>query len=733
MPGSSMEGTALPPVAPADVDMQRSDADDGGVPGIFAAADFEKMISRRNETIAYLEPGKNWETALSRDGELEELVHEIAQLDCTKAAAMLRKITDDSNFLRVYQQPGGSICIGNYILNLINAVAGGFVFLTSATGRKAFWRKIFPLIERFFVHGGKLLVVIPIGEISEGALVDLRTWSAVFSKLAGESGGSLRFAFVDGFENQQSWHIKLGFGIAPGGAGFCWQTGSNFNSRAVGVDGIGVRSEKQRRRAPKSAESFEVRLHDLSNPVDEEFRKQWEDVFRLFRDAASAGWLIYDTPSLNDYLASRTRTRTINDIRLAKKSFLSQHLISLQHANASGKRRDDEQQTAVGLAAGPSFAPSSDEDGEAVQPAQVRRAADKTANRGSGVLYVRVSAERQRKLRKLQQKMRDNLERPHHTARTVEERLLLANLNADILDELQQEHPAWTKSIEQLRKKGENQPRSEPVRANRLDKPAAPDSSDLSELEYSDSWDLGASDDDDGALDRLAAQLKGKQPVRVPGPRRATSPAPLDLDSPAPQAGDYIYAETDASAYEADDEVLVVKARRRAKGKGKEQVEAGASAESGDEKKKGKKGKKGGPRKNSGAPEKVGGSCDFCGRPREQAHRRTLGVIGRFPNKLACPACQQKADHGGKRYDAFDEFARYCRGELGTHGNTNVVDEMCSVCTRDGTHFSKKHPFQTKIINNDRRTVCARCALQIKNHSSEWSTWDDVMQGMPPL
>ncbi|GAA5993480.1 hypothetical protein JCM11641_002672 [Rhodosporidiobolus odoratus] len=363
---------------------------------------------------------------------------------------------DGRTSLKVRQRPGGSTGLITYVVNLVNAAAGGFAFLTSATGRQAFWNHFFPLIDRFFTKGGKMVAAIPVGELSEKALDNLRSWMRVYEKAAEEKSGGLRFFFVTEFAGDSSYHIKEILIVAPGVATVFIILTANFNSRGLGLGVVDCKTARERRNIPKSAELLSAHLYQLGN--DEAAAEQLEDLARFWVKASRNRWVILDTPALDDFLVAAGK-RSLTSIYKYKRRTLLQMIV--------GRIEDDEQrqlaaqkQHAIVLAAAPAHArneESSSEDSDAPE------------------LRVRTRPSRRLRLLKRQQRYLARVQNTHKPEWTVEEQLEIENMNAKVLAELIAEHPQWTEIISDLQKHPANKHRSKPrgPRRRRWDTPSS--------------------------------------------------------------------------------------------------------------------------------------------------------------------------------------------------------------------------------------------------------------------
>ncbi|KAK4333203.1 Proteophosphoglycan ppg4 [Rhodotorula toruloides] len=101
----------------------------------------------------------------------------------------------------------------------VNAALGGFVFLTSATARPAFFDFFVPMIMPFFESGGRMLISIPASELSKGAGEIVRTWAGLVKAMpkVAKSGGGLFYNVVSDYTRFRSHHLKEMFIGSSGG------------------------------------------------------------------------------------------------------------------------------------------------------------------------------------------------------------------------------------------------------------------------------------------------------------------------------------------------------------------------------------------------------------------------------------------------------------------------------------------------------------------------------------
>ncbi|KAK4333227.1 hypothetical protein RTBOTA2_001935 [Rhodotorula toruloides] len=111
-----------------------------------------------------------------------------------------------------HQSTLNNVSIAFLLVFAVNAALGGFVFLTSATARPAFFDFFVPMIMPFFESGGRMLISIPASELSKGAGEIVRTWAGLVKAMpkVAKSGGGL-FYNVDSFPLPAASSLRAGF------------------------------------------------------------------------------------------------------------------------------------------------------------------------------------------------------------------------------------------------------------------------------------------------------------------------------------------------------------------------------------------------------------------------------------------------------------------------------------------------------------------------------------------
>ncbi|GAA5930893.1 hypothetical protein JCM10213_003937 [Rhodosporidiobolus nylandii] len=444
-----------------------------GVPGTFSAQDLEKAARRREETEAYRADPSHFETVFAQPGGLEELVWDLADRADIGGFEMMKAALGDRSSLNVRQRPNGRTALITYLVNLVNAAAGGFAFLTSSTGRQAFWSSFFPYIDRFFIKGGKMVIAIPVGELSEKALDNLRSWTRVYAKAAAGKGGGLRFFFVTEFIGDQSYHIKECCIAAPGGAVAFLVMTANMNARALGLGVLLCEDDDDRRDSPKSAELMRVDIHRLGK--DEAAAEELEALAKFWVQAGADNWIILDTPALDDFLAVAGK-KSLTSVYNAKRSALLQSIISTVDDPAK-RQLEAEKQRAIALAAAPAHASAdlSDSGNDSDPPS----------------LTVRTRESRWMRLLTRQHRYLGELQQQHEPEWTEEEQLQIDNMNAQIIEELIEEHPAWEEILNELGQHRRNRRHTKPRPRRHRPPPKA------SQQSSSNLFGDSSSDDDD--------------------------------------------------------------------------------------------------------------------------------------------------------------------------------------------------------------------------------------------
>lgn len=115
--------------------------------------------------------------------------------------------------MRVYDQghqlgerrarlPGGSSC---EVRCAFPTPALTEPLLTASLYRSAFF-KMFAFLIPFFKDGGRMIIIVPVGEISTGTLHELRGCAEALEPIAKELGGGLRFCFNTDFRSSSCRH-----------------------------------------------------------------------------------------------------------------------------------------------------------------------------------------------------------------------------------------------------------------------------------------------------------------------------------------------------------------------------------------------------------------------------------------------------------------------------------------------------------------------------------------------
>ncbi|GAA5904951.1 uncharacterized protein JCM6883_004920 [Sporobolomyces salmoneus] len=300
----------------------------------------DAIDERRQQTAAYLADETNYERLLEVEGGFSEIVRENAKREGTGyLKGQLHSIftPERPTCIVTRQRPGAATSHLAFLVRIINLAAGGFFFLTSACGRKAFWTSFFPLIMPFFEAGGHGLIAIPAGELSVQALEEERSWQKVIEE---RTSGRLRFVFVTDYDLYQSWHIKEGLIVAPGGEMVDVGMSGNFNSRGVATEKATAPDSASAASKPGSAERMAVRRLHLE---EAEGLLHVQDLGSYWFDLAQDNSLFYNVPSLLDFLAHR-HAKDLKALRRSKRSRLIVQIVTeMDHEDLSDKHRQYQQ------------------------------------------------------------------------------------------------------------------------------------------------------------------------------------------------------------------------------------------------------------------------------------------------------------------------------------------------------------------------------------------------------
>ncbi|GAA5957907.1 hypothetical protein JCM3765_006198 [Sporobolomyces pararoseus] len=378
----------------------------------------EQIDERRQQTAAYLADKANYERFLEEEGGFVKLVQENASREGTEYLnGQLHSIFTPERPLCIVtrQCPETPTSHLAFLVRVINLAAGGFFFFTSACGRKAFWTSFFPLIMPFFKAGGRALLAIPAGELSVEALEEERSWQQVIER---QTSGQLRFVFVTDYDQYQSWHIKEGLVVAPGGEMVDIQMSGNFNSRGVGTEKATAPDTATAACKPGSAERMTVIRFHFEESTG---RQHVQDLANYWFNLSRKRSLFYNVPSLFDFLAHR-HSKTLEDLRRFKKSTLIREVLAeLEHED----RRDTNErlQEAIALAA-PISSTDETEFKEQIDPLTLPIQLSDTAR------------EAIRSLVKEQKEVLHDFMGQFKREWTKEEKLKIASMNAEIIEEL---------------------------------------------------------------------------------------------------------------------------------------------------------------------------------------------------------------------------------------------------------------------------------------------------------
>ncbi|GAA6023237.1 hypothetical protein JCM10207_005217 [Rhodosporidiobolus poonsookiae] len=630
-----------------------------GVPGIFTDATISQALARAEETEDYRTDERNFEVRFLQRGGVHELFSAVAEMEDTGGYEALKKVLGGKTRCKVRQRPGGRTALAPFIVNAINAAAGGFAYITSSTGRKAFWSTFLPLIDRFFVKGGKMVIAIPVGELSEKALDNLRSWSRVYAKATVKNGGGLRFFFITEFSGDESYHMKEFFVMAPGGATVISMMSANLNGRSLGLETLFATDDAELRKARKSVELMQMDLYKFNE--DDTLTDELKALSRFWVTANRSGWIILNSPALDGYLVAAGK-RSLESVYKAKR----RHLLT-----AIMGRIDDPQQRQIS---------AEKQHAIALATSYGREQADKdsSGDESSGnesdappVLAVRTKADRRARILKRQQRYISQLESQHRVPWTEEERLKIANMNAEILAEFLDEHPAWAEAITDLSLAPQNRPRSKvrkrkprgrtPASSSNLF-PGSKDDSEPSTVADKDdnkstSSSDGDSDNDGGGGGVAGGKKEGTRPGSNGGADEDDgndTPSSTDADDDEdnysqdePAAGAAGLSDSDARAKRAGSRARTSASPEKSPSKAQERGSATPAAKR--------------------TPNLQGEECDFC----DETPKSNLYNINRFVlPKRACRKCKGRLDNGAKDITSYSDARDYC---LTMHGGRGKV------------------------------------------------------------
>ncbi|BGO97304.1 hypothetical protein JCM10021v2_000947 [Rhodotorula toruloides] len=136
-----------------------------------------------------------------------------------------------------HQSTLNNVSIAFLLVFAVNAALGGFVFLTSATARPAFFDFFVPMIMPFFESGGRMLISIPASELSKGAGEIVRTWAGLVKAMpkVAKSGGGLFYNVVSDYTRFRSHHLKEMFIGSSGGDVLDATFSENMNARGMAI------------------------------------------------------------------------------------------------------------------------------------------------------------------------------------------------------------------------------------------------------------------------------------------------------------------------------------------------------------------------------------------------------------------------------------------------------------------------------------------------------------------
>ncbi|GAA6014380.1 hypothetical protein JCM10207_005442 [Rhodosporidiobolus poonsookiae] len=284
-------------------------------------ATFDKLPELLQAADAYRNDVANWDVEVGRERGMWGIVGDIPMREAkVEEMKTLDEYFGGEDIRRVRQYPGGGeeiIC--EHFIKVINAAAGGFVLLASAAARTAFF-EIFEHLGPFFKSGGKMLMLVPVGELKNNVRLNFAVWQSVLGKLSEQEDGGLRCAFTNN-DQLNNAHVREGFAICPGGKLVEMNFTCDFTASAVGIEVLRAWDPAARRAARQSLEKATFQLYDL-NSDDEaaagRAREVIDEASDFWRKQARLGRLVWNSPvldELNAFIAAASKPMMVESAR----------------------------------------------------------------------------------------------------------------------------------------------------------------------------------------------------------------------------------------------------------------------------------------------------------------------------------------------------------------------------------------------------------------------------------
>ncbi|BGP05550.1 hypothetical protein JCM10049v2_001356 [Rhodotorula toruloides] len=206
-----------------------------------------------------------------------------------------------------HQSTLNNVSIVFLLVFAVNAALGGFVFLTSATARPAFFDFFIPMIMPFFESGGRMLISIPASELSKGAGEIVRTWAGLVKAMpkVAKSGGGLFYNVVSDYTRFRSHHLKEMFISSSGGDVLDATFSANMNARGMAIP-KSFSFDDGTPRADGSNERIDLNFYPRDSlgaiAVIKEYQAFWEGEYER-------GNILVPGKALDEFLATR-KTKT---------------------------------------------------------------------------------------------------------------------------------------------------------------------------------------------------------------------------------------------------------------------------------------------------------------------------------------------------------------------------------------------------------------------------------------
>ncbi|GAA5985529.1 hypothetical protein JCM11641_007981 [Rhodosporidiobolus odoratus] len=608
----------------------------------------------------------NWELMVEEDGAFQAFVDGIATLpEAEGSMDRLRKATGGLDDLVICQVTYECTALVVHYANLVNAAAGGFFYLSSATGRQAFFDTFFPLIDHFFRKGGEALIALPIGELSESALESLRSWQATYAELYPREQQAIKFFFVSDHDRDQLYHVKEFFAIAPGGACVYGVPTANMNASRVGTKVIKVKGVKDQRHAAKSTEILRLNLYDYN--LEQAIIKIITDLGSFWYRVHRRGHIFYNVLALDWYLGAKSMPRNLDNIRNTKRAAVLRAAYDLLN-DAAPDPSDQIQQISVALAGRDQADDSSDD---------ITSGLDEPI-----VLLHPTPAKRRTKLKKTHKKKLKEVKDRYSNRRNDEENLAIANMNAEIIKELKESitDPDLAEALDRLGERSSYQSRR-------------------------GGGSAGEDNDDDDDDDSAGGDIPPPPPASDDSDDQSGNAS--SRGDPDGNAGeDEGFDGGDGNT--ADDEGGSAAAAEPAV------APDDAASKPSSMKKRVRK-----PPSATYTRLQLSDTCDFCGRTRaDQAaaglKKTSMASITRFGQHTACQACNGRLRNGASEIIDFDAALKWCQHK-GHKGLAKKTGDVCKVCKRDRDSFGRTSCMLSfQQLKGRPKTLCKTCAYHLR-------------------